>query len=65
MKELTIEEAFEAMTLFLEIYYENTNSEDVGGLLSSMMILENGITADPAVWHDWIDSVEKAKQNIK
>ena len=52
-------EAYKAMFCFLENYYNQTGSDDVGALLGSMQILENTSTADPAIWNDWKDCVEK------
>ncbi|MBD0344400.1 MAG: hypothetical protein ICV63_06110 [Coleofasciculus sp. Co-bin14] len=60
MEKLTERKAFEAMVLFLEGFYERTQSDDVGGLLSDLMMLEDGTTADPAAWEDWIECVQKA-----
>jgi len=57
---LTNLQAFNAMRLFLEKYYEQTSSDDVGALLSDMLFLEDGGTADPAAWNDWIECVDKA-----
>lgn len=56
-KKLTELQAFNAMSKFLEGYYERTSSDDVGSLLSDMQILGDGDTADPAAWEDWIESV--------
>ena len=56
---LTDRQAFEAMVLFLESFYERTNSDDVAVLLGQLMILEDGETADPAAWHDWMSGVQK------
>ncbi|MBW4637993.1 MAG: hypothetical protein KME05_07115 [Gloeocapsa sp. UFS-A4-WI-NPMV-4B04] len=47
------------MVLFLEGFYERTQSDDVGALLSQMIILEDGTTADPAAWDDWMKSVHR------
>ena len=58
---LTIEEAYKSMVNFLEKYYQRTNSDDIGGLLGDIMIMDEGITADPASWHDWLESVERIK----
>lgn len=52
--------AFNAMVLFLEAYYERTNSGDVGGLLGDLRMLDDGQTADPAAWSDWMECAEKA-----
>lgn len=62
MMQLTIQEAFKSMVVFLEKYYARTGSDDIGGLLGDMMILGDGTTADPAAWHDWLDSVKKIKE---
>lgn len=59
--ELNIEEAFRAMVIFLEKYYERTGSDDVGGLLSDMLLVEGGGTMDPSAWYDWLDSVSVIK----
>lgn len=59
MERLTERKVFEAMVLFLEGFYERTQSDDVGGLLSDLMMLEDGTTADPAAWEDWIECVQK------
>lgn len=56
---LTELQAFNAMVKFLEGYYERTSSDDVGSLLSEMLFLQDGMTADPAAWHDWMEAVEK------
>lgn len=61
MKEtLTSLEAFKAMTCFLEKYYQQTLSEDIGSLLGDLQILEDGKTVDPAAWADWINCILKA-----
>lgn len=55
--ELTYLEAFKVMNCFLEKYYKQTSSEDIGSLLGEMQILEDGKTADPAAWEDWINCI--------
>lgn len=49
------------MVLFLESFYERTQSDEVGGLLSDLLTSENGTTADPAAWDDWMECVRKAQ----
>ncbi|MEN5117157.1 hypothetical protein ABE488_07470 [Luteimonas sp. TWI662] len=57
------EEAYAAMFIFLESYWErNGQSEDIGILLGSMHLLEDGMPADGAVWQDWLDAVAKSKK---
>ena len=60
---LTEREAFDAMTAFLEKYYESTKSDDVGALLGSMIFLEDGGAADPAVWGEWLEAVQEVVAN--
>lgn len=62
---LTSNQAFRAMVIFLEGYYERTNSDDVGSLLSDLQLLEDGGTADPAASEDWKKSVSRALQLTK
>jgi hypothetical protein len=58
---LTIRQAFEAMVVFLEVYYERTHSDDIGALLGDLNthLWADGITGDPAAWKDWLESVQK------
>ncbi len=46
------------MRIFLEEHYRITASDDIGSLLSGMQFLSDDITIDPAIWKDWIDSIE-------
>ena len=64
---LTYREAFVAMQNFLEKYYEETNSDDVGSLLGeiSFDIWEEESTGDPASWGEWLECVEKVKSDKK
>ena len=59
MEKLTSKQAFQAMVFFLESLYERTESDDIGALLGDLQILEDGNTADPATWEDWLESVEQ------
>jgi hypothetical protein len=59
----TEKEIFDAMITLLEKYYERTNSDDIGGLLSDLGYIDYGATADPAAWYDWQDSLTKVKGN--
>ena len=52
VEKLTIDEAYRSMYYFLEDYYRMTKSDDIGGMLGSLAILEDGYTADEAAWHD-------------
>jgi hypothetical protein len=58
--QLTTVEAFHAMVKFLEKYYEFTKSDDIGSLLGGMDqgFWDNESTFDPALWKDWVESVD-------
>ena len=57
---LTREEAFWAMYSFLESYYSQTKSDDIGALLGSLSMLADGVCADSAMQGDWNEAVQKA-----
>ncbi len=60
MKEcLTHEEAYEAMFAFLEGYYNRLKSDEIGGLLGSMSLIE-GKPVDQALWDDWCEAIESS-----
>ena len=63
MSDLSKKEAYLAMFAFLDAYYQLSPSDEIGGLLSNMSLLEDGVPADPAIYDDWIDAVEKVKNN--
>ena len=58
---LTTKEAYAAMYLFLGELYERAGYDQLGGILGGMSLLNDGTTADPAYWHDWLRMVEKSK----
>jgi len=58
---LTERDAYAAMFAFLEELYRRTASDELGALLGGMSLLQDGGTADPAIWADWEDAVRKAK----
>jgi len=58
---MTIKEAYIAMQYFLEQFYERTGSDDVGGLLGDMTLIDDKQTMDSAAWNDWINAVKKMK----
>jgi hypothetical protein len=53
--------AYKAMVRFLENYYERggRNDDEIAVLLSSMSteIFQDGETADPAIWDDWLHAI--------
>lgn len=59
--QLTEEEAYQAMFKFLKDYYFLAKTDDVGALLGSMQIIEDGKPLDMAMWQDWLKCVEDVK----
>ena len=64
---LSYQEAFTAMQFFLEKYYEETSSDDIGCLLGeiSMNIWSDGSTGDPAAWSEWLQAINKVLKTRK
>jgi hypothetical protein len=58
-KKLTVSEAYDAMIDYLDKYYNRTHSDDIGSLLTGMLLLANGESADSAALEDWNKSVDK------
>jgi len=69
MATITEKEAYDAMFRFLDQMYERTKSDELGGLLGSMMPLEDGGPADPALQSDWEQAVkfvlESSRQEVR
>lgn len=59
-KKLATQKLLKLCNVFLEKYYEQTKSDDVGSLLGDLQILQDKTTADPAAWHDWMECINKA-----
>ena len=61
MTQFSDKQAFLAMFLFLEAYWErNGRPDELGSLLGSMMALQDGMPADSAMWTDWRVALERA-----
>lgn len=58
---LTQLQGFNVTYKLLDYYWEQTNSEDVGCLAGGMLFFPGGGTADPAIWHDWLDAIKNKK----
>ena len=54
-------QGYNAMFKLLDYYYKETNLDDLAGLLGVMCFLDDGGTADPAIWHDWINATHDKK----
>lgn len=63
MSELTKKEAYLAMFEFLDAHYQLSPSDEIGSLLGSMSLLDDGFPADHAMYHDWIAAIEKVKNH--
>jgi hypothetical protein len=61
MYQLTENEAFQAMTLFLEQFYKHAGG-DFMTLLVDIGLEADGGTHDPAAWADWMDCVRAVKE---
>lgn len=59
---LTVRQALDAMFKFLEEYYRQTHSDDVGSLLGELpSVGQRGTSSgDPAAWFDWLLAVQRA-----
>lgn len=62
---------FNSMRIFLSIYFDQTESADVGVLLSSLRLFkdkpdwqENLSTWDPAAFQDWMNGVNKTLYDL-
>jgi len=60
-KKLTVLQSFNAMRNFLDDNYQKTKSDNVGAMLSFSLLFPDGGTFDPAIWNDWIESIEEVK----
>jgi hypothetical protein len=60
LQALTELEAYDAMRVFLEAYWERGGkaSDDIAVLLGSTQRLRDGPPLDPAQWGDWRDAIE-------
>lgn len=59
MEKLTEKQAFAVMVYFLDQYYQQTQADDIGALLGSLQLLNDGMPADAAMWDDWLVAMEK------
>jgi hypothetical protein len=62
-EQMTPQQAFNAMSLFLERYYQRVGEpSELGAVLSDIQLLPDGSTADPAMWNDWLEAVRRSNQ---
>ncbi len=60
-EQITLEEAFKAMFVFLDRYYDRGGGGELADVLSDIQLMSDGKPADPAQWKDWIDAVSTVK----
>jgi len=60
MPQLSERETFEALTPFLNQYYERAG-DDLVTLMADITIESDGGTLDPAAWDDWIRCVREVE----
>lgn len=60
MNALTQNQAYLAMYSFLAAHYQRSKADDIGALLGSMSMLQDGRPADPAVEDDWHAAINAA-----
>lgn len=59
---LSEREAYVAMFQFLDAYWErNGKPDELGSLLGSMALLEDGSPADSAMWEDWLEAINNGR----
>jgi hypothetical protein len=60
-QQLSPDQAFVAMMVFLDRYYARTGvHSDPGALLGDLLINErDGLPLDPATWTDWLSAVDE------
>lgn len=64
---MKVNELYIRFFLYLENIYFQTKINDLGLLLGDMRILEDNISADPAIYEDWINiynSIYKIENDI-
>jgi len=63
-KTLTPEQAFRAMFIFLNEYYERTRGQaELASVLSDIqMNRSEGLPADPAAWEDWLAAIKSVRE---
>jgi hypothetical protein len=60
MYQLSEQEAFRAMTLFLDHFYDQAG-DDMETLTADISISADGRTLDPAAWNDWMRCIQAVK----
>ncbi len=64
-KLLSSEQAFRAMFVFLNEYYQRTGRKaELGDVLGDIQLNKgDGMPADPAAWNDWLSAINTVLAN--
>lgn len=58
--------AYIAMTKFLEDYWQRNGCPDeIGSLLGSMALQDDGMPADVAMWEEWVNACSQAEKELE
>jgi hypothetical protein len=61
MENLTPQQGFQAMFLFLDAYYQRTKgAAELGDVLGDLSPATDGQPSDPATWEDWLEALRRA-----
>lgn len=56
---ITVSDAYEAMFVFLDKYYDLSKDSAIGNLLGAMFRESDGMPRDLALWSDWLEAVSE------
>lgn len=59
---VSIRDAYLAMFEYLRRYYERGRSDEIGGMLGSLSLLRDGMSADPAAMSDFLVSMDTVRR---
>ena len=59
---LSAKRSYIAMLYFLENYYAQTGSDEIGALLGSLSLNADEMPMDAAMWQEWLGCVEKSRK---
>jgi len=63
-EKLTSIQAYKAMFIFIEEYYNRLGKPiEIGNLLSDIQLLRDRVTLDPAAWEDWLKAIRQVQQD--
>ena len=59
----TVEQGFRATQAFLDTWWRTglKKSDEIANILGSMEPTSNGMPLDEALWHDWLEAVDRTR----